>query len=438
MANCKFGKFQSPNKGNGLRATVHLLAGDLLYRATPYVYTVCKSGGRQACDFCLELPERLLRCSGCKFVKYCGLRCQREAWPDHRRECKCLKSIQPERPLETVRLVARAIFKLLKKSHCPSEELYSISELQANITELNDEMREGFSQLVVMLQLYLKAEIPSPLHLSADVNFFELFAKVACNTFSICNAEMQDLGAGLYPSMSLLNHDCDPNCVIVFEGKHLLLRAAREIQAGEELTTSYTNGMMPSTERQSQLKRQYSFECKCYRCETHDKDHLMESGDKRALAETKKAQSKALELQLKGEWEQSLAVCRAILNYNVDRLPDLNVYQVAILDCAMDACIYCGLFEEATLYGSRTLEAYRLYKPRRCPVKAIQMMKVGKLQYLHDKLPEALQTMKEAYDILVVTHGKDHRLTLELIEMLENCEVSNIAELLDLNIHHAS
>lgn len=35
--------------------------------------------------------------------------------------------------------------------------------------------------------------------------------------------------------MSLLNHSCDPNCSIVFNGPHLLLRAVREIEAGEEV-----------------------------------------------------------------------------------------------------------------------------------------------------------------------------------------------------------
>lgn len=35
--------------------------------------------------------------------------------------------------------------------------------------------------------------------------------------------------------MSLLNHSCDPNCSIVFNGPHLLLRAVRDIEAGEEV-----------------------------------------------------------------------------------------------------------------------------------------------------------------------------------------------------------
>uniref|UniRef100_A0ACB8GB06 SET and MYND domain-containing protein 3 n=1 Tax=Sphaerodactylus townsendi TaxID=933632 RepID=A0ACB8GB06_9SAUR len=59
--------------------------------------------------------------------------------------------------------------------------------------------------------------------------------EVTCNCFSISNGEVQDVGVGLYPSMSLLNNSCDPNCVIVFEGRQLYLHSVREIQIGEEV-----------------------------------------------------------------------------------------------------------------------------------------------------------------------------------------------------------
>ncbi|RMC12585.1 hypothetical protein DUI87_10107 [Hirundo rustica rustica] len=95
--------------------------------------------------------------------------------------------------------------------------------------------------------------------------------KVTCNCFTISNGEMQDVGVGLYPSMSLLNHSCDPNCVIVFEGYQLLLHSVREIQIGEELTISYIESLMPTRERQKQLVRQYCFECDCLLCQNQEK-----------------------------------------------------------------------------------------------------------------------------------------------------------------------
>ncbi|EOA98398.1 SET and MYND domain-containing protein 3, partial [Anas platyrhynchos] len=115
---------------------------------------------------------------------------------------------------------------------------------------------------------HLSMEFPS---YSGNPGFFPLFSQVTCNCFTISNGEMQDVGVGLYPSMSLLNHSCDPNCVIIFEGYQLLLRSVREIQIGEELTISYIESLMPTSERQKQLMRQYCFECDCHLCQDHEK-----------------------------------------------------------------------------------------------------------------------------------------------------------------------
>ncbi|KAG9483979.1 hypothetical protein GDO78_009735 [Eleutherodactylus coqui] len=71
--------------------------------------------------------------------------------------------------------------------------------------------------------------------------------------------------------MSLLNHSCDPNCVIIFEGKFLHLRTIKEIPQGEELTISYIDVKMPSHMRQLQLQRQYCFTCDCQRCMSKEK-----------------------------------------------------------------------------------------------------------------------------------------------------------------------
>ncbi|KAG5265409.1 hypothetical protein AALO_G00242160 [Alosa alosa] len=78
-------------------------------------------------------------------------------------------------------------------------------------------------------------------------------------------------GFWVLQSMSLLNHDCQPNCVMMFEGKTLYLRAITDIQPQEELTISYTDAVAPSEERRRQLEEQYHFHCQCQRCSTADK-----------------------------------------------------------------------------------------------------------------------------------------------------------------------
>ncbi|XP_038249905.1 histone-lysine N-methyltransferase SMYD3 isoform X3 [Dermochelys coriacea] len=352
-------KFPSPGRGSGLRALKRARPGELLYRAEPFACTVTKHRLGGVCERCLRRNERLLRCSQCKIARYCDTRCQKEAWQEHKQECKCLKSTEPNFPPDSVRLVGRIVFKLLGQSAaCSSEKLYSFSDLQSNIEELSEEMREGLRHLAQTLQLYLRVEIHDAFQLLPAIDIFQIFAKVTCNCFTISNGEMQDVGVGLYPSMSLLNHSCDPNCVIVFEGRQLLLRSVREIQIGEELTISYIESLMPSSERQKHLKRQYCFECNCLLCQTQEKDVDMLAGEEKAWKEIKDAVTKVGDPRSQEEWEQVLAMCQALLNNNADHLPDTNIYLLKMLDCAMDACINLRRWGEALLYGKRTLKPY--------------------------------------------------------------------------------
>ncbi|XP_067149430.1 histone-lysine N-methyltransferase SMYD3 isoform X2 [Apteryx mantelli] len=378
-------KFPSPGKGSGLRCLRRLRPGELLFRAEPFAYVVTKEQLGGVCERCLRRNEHLHRCSQCKVAKYCGKSCQKEAWQDHKQECKCLKSIKPNFPPDSVRLAGRIVFKLLRPSVCLSEKLYSFSDLQSNTEQLSEEMKEGLRHLAQTLQLYLKAEIQDASQLPPAIDFFQIFTKVTCNCFTISNGEMQDVGVGLYPSMSLLNHSCDPNCVIVFEGYQLLLRSIQEIQIGEE-----------------------------------DAEKL--AGEEHAWKEVKDAVNGVRCPKSKEEWEQVLARCQNLLSSNADRLPDTNIYQLKMLDCAMDACINLGSWEKALNYGSRTLGPYRLYYPGFHPLRAVQLMRVGKLQYSQDMFPQALETLKQAYNIMKVTHGADHSLMQALMELKEQCE----------------
>ena len=43
---------------------------------------------KKACDWCQQACPRLLRCSGCRLVWYCGKACSTAAWKTHKRACK--------------------------------------------------------------------------------------------------------------------------------------------------------------------------------------------------------------------------------------------------------------------------------------------------------------------------------------------------------------
>ncbi|XP_034432962.1 histone-lysine N-methyltransferase SMYD3 [Hippoglossus hippoglossus] len=420
-------RFLSPGKGNGLRATGVVRPGELLFSAEPLASCVSNRRSRDVCHRCYTRCETLLRCSQCKTARYCNITCQKQAWSDHKRECKCLRSLLPRVPTDSVRLAARLIFALLSPSKGSSEELYTLEEHESHLSSMSEQKKQGLSQLASMLELYLQQEaadlaqeITSALPPSCREPL-SLIAKVTCNCFTISDGELQEIGVGLYPSLSLLNHDCRPNCVMVFEGTKLQLRAVRGIKPEEELTISYMETLSLTEDRQRQLEDQYHFTCHCQRCHSHDKDGLMLSGDEATWRLLKEALPRLEEQQAKSDWEALLQSCSDLLSTVGGAVPDENLYKLRMTDMALDASIHLGRWKEAVRYGEKTIPVYRQYYPDPHPVHGVQLMRVGKLQHYLGHIEEALDTFKQAYQILKLTHSDDHPLSKDLLMKMEEC-----------------
>jgi hypothetical protein len=73
----------------------------------------------------------------------------------------------------------------------------------------------------------------------------------------------QSLGACLDMVTSLLNHDCQPNALIFFEGDELRARSLRTIRAGEELTRCYWDPTSDVLLRQQVFQAEQFFKCQC-------------------------------------------------------------------------------------------------------------------------------------------------------------------------------
>lgn len=60
-----------------------------------------------------------------------------------------------------------------------------------------------------------------------------------------------------------INHSCDPNAHVFFEGNQLFVRSIKKIEPGEEITISYIEPTFEVAKRQDILKHEYFFECSC-------------------------------------------------------------------------------------------------------------------------------------------------------------------------------
>lgn len=72
----------------------------------------------------------------------------------------------------------------------------------------------------------------------------------------------------IFPKISMLNHSCDPNIRNTFDGPYLSIYATRDIASNEEIFNCYGPNykLMSTLDRQSSLKQQYCFDCKCNKC----------------------------------------------------------------------------------------------------------------------------------------------------------------------------
>uniref|UniRef100_A0AAR2LM31 [histone H3]-lysine(4) N-trimethyltransferase n=1 Tax=Pygocentrus nattereri TaxID=42514 RepID=A0AAR2LM31_PYGNA len=424
-------RFLTARAGNGLRAVGEIKAGAAIrlreikggdaQSSAPFAFCVARKFLQSACHNCVRTGQKLLRCSQCKTARYCSVQCQKEAWPEHKSECPCLKRVHPRIPTDSVRLTARIIFRLLSDPAADGEELYSIAEHQPHLEDMSDEQREGLTHLCSTLKIYLGQE-NTDRSLPNGLTPISLLARVTCNCFSISNGELQDVGVGLYPSMSLLNHDCRPNCVVVFLGRRLQLRAVRHIQPNEELTISYTEVLAPRVERRVQLQQQYHFLCQCQRCSREDTDCDLLAGDETVWMILREKLPQLEKLQAENQWEELLKESESLVSTHAGAVPDSNVYLLRLLDLAMDACISLDQYENALGFGNRTLGPYQLHYPDPHPSRAVELLRVGKLQHYLGKLEDAQTNFRQAYDVMKVTHGTDHPLINEVRRKLEECQ----------------
>lgn len=102
----------------------------------------------------------------------------------------------------------------------------------------------------------------------------------------------------MHPYAALINHSCEYNSTVGFDGEELYVKAIRPIKKDEQIFISYIDTTTPKEVRCKELSERYFFDCKCPKCEKgadtlEDKFEGSSEEDKTALEE---AERKALEL----------------------------------------------------------------------------------------------------------------------------------------------
>lgn len=107
-----------------------------------------------------------------------------------------------------------------------------------------------------------------------------LFA-LQCNAHAVVlDRSEEQIGLGLFPTVSMINHSCDPNCThhfVVRQGEPptVCVGALRRIAVGEEICYSYVPLLQDRSARARMLQMAYGFDCTCRRC-LSSTDHILD------------------------------------------------------------------------------------------------------------------------------------------------------------------
>ncbi|KAK9388618.1 hypothetical protein V1515DRAFT_578937 [Lipomyces mesembrius] len=259
-----------PSRGNGLVVAKDIPAYSEILRKIPDVSVPDSDHRSQICANCFLFAAdtgdrvqpgsvvKVFSCGKCRSTYYCSQDCQLQDWKAyHKRECKILASLAGQVPPSPVVLLMR----ILMMDGSKRDRFYNAMEnLMSHIDDRGK--MEDFATLVLMSK-GAKEYSGTKLSLDAVVG---LLCKVMTNSASIANPSYDTVGMMFDPVISLINHSCDPNAVLVFNKNVLLVRAVREIKEGEEILISYTDNTMPMPYRKEQLRTRYFFDCQCSAC----------------------------------------------------------------------------------------------------------------------------------------------------------------------------
>ncbi|XP_068204063.1 histone-lysine N-methyltransferase SMYD3-like isoform X2 [Palaemon carinicauda] len=288
--------------------------GDIILTSEPFVYMLTTSYKGLYCDNCFKSKKQAFqRCSGCAFEWYCNVACQRSSWPLHKFECKKLRQLKPDYPVDTARLLAKIIIKLqeiwlckhttvlIGAPHCwlqennpfqieaipknggdKMEEKWTeaktrkFKDLMNHYSDIkrDDQRQEHLSVLRMALCNYLGAE-----HIPNEADLQGIYGRVIINSFSISDEDQCTIGTGVYLAGSVFDHSCQPNAYVTFTGTKLICRSLVDwsVLDWNKVRISYVDTLLSAKDRISDLLHRYYFTCACNYCTDQTREKISSS-----------------------------------------------------------------------------------------------------------------------------------------------------------------
>ncbi|PQP99888.1 histone-lysine N-methyltransferase ASHR1 isoform X1 [Prunus yedoensis var. nudiflora] len=444
------------------------------YKPRAVRFCAKQSSAESRCDACFE-SSNLKKCSACQVVYYCSNSCQKSEWKLHRLECEALSKVHKERRMAVTPSI-RLMIKLYLRTKLQTEKVipasamdnYKLVEaLVAHMSKIDEKQLVLYAQMANLVSLILQWP---------GINIKEIaenFSKLACNAHTICDSELRPLGTGLYPVISIINHSCLPNSVLLFEGRSAVVRAVQHIPKGAEVLISYIETAGSTLTRQKALKEQYLFTCTCpaavkwytydfyffffisfKECDVGKYDDIQESavlegyrckdngcigfllhgngficqqcGLVRSKEEIKQIASELKSLSDKApistpchNYQEAISVYKAIETLQKKLYHPFSISLMQTREKLLKILMELEDWSEALAYCRLTIPVYQRVYPGCHPLLGLQYYTCGKLEWLLGDTENAVKSLTKAVDILRITHGTSTPFMKDLFVRLE-------------------
>lgn len=312
-ASCAVDITTSPGVGRHPVATQDIHVGDILIIEKPFASVLLPRHLETHCYHCFKRVSVPLPCYQCSTVRYCSDTCAKESWDSyHYVECQYLDLIHGAgiggNAHLALRIITKAGYKFLKdfrqeiqdglyhsdsrESGCRLDGCYVSSDylpIYCLVTHSEDRSISDLFRRTLMAMFLLKTlqggaffgKEPCSLedlafigglilrHLQSNPCNAHEVSELQLNLNSVATSETDEIASGIFATLSLFNHSCDPSVTRNFYGDTCVVRAIKNIPSGHEISDNYgtLSAVSVKPERHNKLKSQYYFTCQCRACE---------------------------------------------------------------------------------------------------------------------------------------------------------------------------
>ena len=312
-ASCIVDIAMSDDSGRYTVATQDINVGDILVIEKPFASVLLPKHLETHCYHCLRRVTIPFPCRQCSSVRYCSEACADLSWDlCHSVECQYLDLIHRAgiggNGHLALRIVAKAGYKFLKKfrreiqqgfcnsagkeAGCRQDGTYNSSDYlpiyclvtHSKDRSLSDLFRRSLVAVFLLKTLQEGSFFGQEPYTDKDLAFIgglilRHLQSNPCNAHevselqlklnSVATSETEEIASGIYATMSLFNHSCDPSVTRNFYGDICVVRAIKNVTKGEAISDNYGTlcALSLKPERHEKLRNQYYFTCLCNACE---------------------------------------------------------------------------------------------------------------------------------------------------------------------------